>query len=45
MLRWNGTAWLAVASGTRQLLGAVWGSSATDVVAVGDGGTILRYRP
>lgn len=33
-----------MASGTTETLYAVWGSSATDVWAVGARGTILRWR-
>ena len=35
--------WTAQASGTTQSLTGVWGSRATDVFAVGHGGTILHY--
>ena len=35
--------WAGVASGTSHNLWDVWGSSATDVWAVGDGGTILHF--
>ena len=35
--------WTEMDSGTTNLLRDVWGSSATDVFAVGWGGTILHY--
>ncbi len=35
--------WAAMESGTTQFLRAVWGSSATNVFAVGDSGTVLHY--
>ena len=35
--------WTAMASGTTERLNDVWGSSATNVFAVGNGGTILHY--
>jgi hypothetical protein len=41
---WNGAAWSSVATGTTARLDAVWGSSATDVWAVGLYGTILERR-
>ena len=36
--------WLKVETGTTQSLGAVWGTSASDVWAVGASGTILHYN-
>jgi hypothetical protein len=44
ILRWNGSAWSSVASGTTSDLLAVWGSSSTDVWAVGRSGTIRRWN-
>ena len=38
------TDWRAMDSGTAPPLLAIWGSSATDVFAVGSGGTILHYN-
>jgi hypothetical protein len=38
------TSWVAVTSGTTQGLYGVWGSSSSDVWAVGDSGTILHYQ-
>ena len=35
--------WTAMTSGTTEGLRGAWGLSATDVIAVGDGGTILNY--
>jgi hypothetical protein len=37
-------AWSAMTSGTTNELDAIWGSSASDVFAVGDAGTILHYN-
>ena len=42
----SGTAtagWTSMNSGTTYYLGGVWGSSGTDVFAVGGSGTILHY--
>ena len=36
--------WSRVASGTTAILLSIWGSSASDVWAVGDNGTILHYN-
>lgn len=44
ILRWNGTSWQGMSSGTTQLLTDVWGPSSSDVFAVGYHGTILRYN-
>ena len=38
----NGS-WMEMDSGTTKWLDRVWGSSASDVFAVGNGGTILHY--
>lgn len=38
-----GSVWSLMSSGTTEHLNAVWGSSSTDVFAVGDKGTILHY--
>jgi hypothetical protein len=35
--------WTAMNSGTDEILFSVWGSSATDVYAVGSAGSVLRY--
>jgi hypothetical protein len=43
ILRYDGSSWIDLNSGTEQDLYAVWGSSGTDVFAVGSSGTILRY--
>jgi len=37
-------AWRKIASGTSADLYGVWGSSSSDVIAVGTGGTIVRYN-
>jgi len=39
----NGSSWEAQGSGTTRYLWAVWGSSPSDVFAVGDSATILHY--
>ena len=39
----NTSVWSAMTSATSYDLAGVWGSSATDVFAVGEGGTILHY--
>ena len=44
ILRWNGTVWSIVSSGTVFSLYAVWGSGPGDAWAVGDNGTILRWN-
>jgi hypothetical protein len=48
IFHYNGSSWslmsLPATTGPVGLYG-VWGSSATDVFAVGDGGTILHYGP
>ena len=44
ILHYNGTSWSSVSSGTTQDLYSVWGTSASDVWAVGGGGTILHYN-
>src|SRR6266550_1543677 len=36
--------WSSASSGTTQHLNGIWGTSATDVWAVGDAGTILHYN-
>lgn len=43
IVRYDGTKWALVQSGTGPDLRAVWGSSASDVWFVGAGGTILHY--
>ena len=40
----DGLTWTAMNSGTTDNLFAVWGTSATNVFAVGANGTILRYN-
>jgi hypothetical protein len=41
VFHWNGSAWSPEVAGAEQLT-KVWGSSATDLWAVGDSGTILH---
>ena len=43
ILRYDGSAWDYMTSGTMYQLNGVWGSSATNVFAVGQSGTILHY--
>jgi hypothetical protein len=43
ILRWNGTLWEFMNSGTTQLLTSVWGSERSLVYAVGHNGTMLYY--
>jgi hypothetical protein len=43
LLRFDGTTWASVSSGTSVTLRAVTGSSATDIFAVGDAGTVLHF--
>ena len=44
IIHWNGTEWLAQASGTTSQLSAVWGSGPADAYAVGANGTVLHYN-
>ncbi len=44
ILRWNGSAWAGVSSGTTQDLYGVWGSGPSDVWAVGWDSTIVRWN-
>ena len=39
----DGSVWWPMDTGTTNLLNGVWGSSATDVFAVGDNGAIMHY--
>jgi hypothetical protein len=43
ILHYDGSIWTPMTSGTTNGLGGVWGSSGSDVFAVGSGGTILHY--
>jgi hypothetical protein len=43
ILHYDGRRWSTMASGTRANLNGIWGSSSSDVFAVGEGGTILHY--
>ena len=45
ILRWNGSGWSSVSSGTASSLSSVWGSGPSDVWAVGDAGAITHYSP
>jgi hypothetical protein len=41
---WNGSSWLTWKMYEHDILRAVWGTSSTDVYAVGNNGTILHYN-
>lgn len=43
-LRWNGSTWNQVTTGTTQRLRGAWGRSASQVWLVGDAGTILYWN-
>jgi hypothetical protein len=45
VLHWDGVSWTSRVSGAQAGLYGLWGASATDVYAVGAGGTILRLQP
>jgi hypothetical protein len=45
ILRYNGSTWSKMTSGSTKDLWGVWGSSETDLFAVGESGTILHYIP
>jgi hypothetical protein len=42
VLHYDGTAWVVQSSPAADALFGVWGSSGTQVIAVGDFGTVLR---
>ena len=44
MLRWDGTLWASILSGTPNTLRGIWMVSGTDGWAVGDAGTIVRWN-
>lgn len=44
VLRWNGSFWSVVPSGTAEWLYGVWARAANDVTIAGGGGTILRWN-
>jgi hypothetical protein len=44
MLRWDGTVWASILSGTANNLRGIWMVSDTDGWAVGDTGTIVRWN-
>ena len=44
IVKWNGTAWAAQASGSASPLLGIWGSDTNNVWAVGAGGTILKWN-
>ena len=44
ILKWDGTTWAAQVSGSIQYLRGVWGTDASNVWAVGDFGTILKWN-
>ena len=43
ILRYDGSNWTPMVSGTVNDLRGVWGTSASDIFAVGDGGVIIHY--
>ena len=43
ILRYDGVAWRAMESGTTEDLYGIWGSSGSDIFAVGEDGVILHY--
>ena len=43
VIRYNGTSWSRVRLPTRDVLYAVWGSSASNVYAAGGDGSLYRY--
>ena len=43
ILRYDGTSWHKIPSGTQANLNSVWGPSGTDLWTVGDSGTALHY--
>ncbi|MBI2868234.1 MAG: hypothetical protein HYX96_00205 [Chloroflexi bacterium] len=43
ILRYDGTSWSAMTSGTSSPLTGIWGSGRNSIFAVGGSGTILRY--
>ncbi len=45
ILRFDGTTWTKMTSNVSANLHAVWGTSPTNVYAVGDNATILHYSP
>jgi len=44
IVRYNGSGWIPMSSGTTQNLNGVWGSGPNDIFAVGNAGTIIRYN-
>jgi photosystem II stability/assembly factor-like uncharacterized protein len=44
IMRWNGSAWGTMTSGTTNTLYGVWGSASNNVFAVGASGTIRRWN-
>ena len=45
ILHWDGTAWTETDTGTERSVNALWGTSAYDIFAVGDNGSLLHYGP
>ncbi len=43
ILRFNGTCWYAMPSGTSDALRSVWGTGLSNILVVGEAGTILHY--
>ncbi|EYF03099.1 Hypothetical protein CAP_6213 [Chondromyces apiculatus DSM 436] len=45
ILRGDGVGWVDTGAPTSRNVRALWGTSASDVWAAGDGGALLRYSP
>ncbi|HKG91138.1 MAG TPA: hypothetical protein VKA84_04580 [Gemmatimonadaceae bacterium] len=43
LLRWDGTSWTAISTGTNITLSTIWGSGPTDVYASGAGGVAVHW--
>ncbi|UCG85716.1 MAG: glucosyltransferase-I, partial [Gemmatimonadota bacterium] len=43
ILHYDGSEWSGMTSGTQSVLTGVWGTSSTDIYAVGGDGVILHY--
>lgn len=43
IVRWNGTSWTPQSNGSVTQLQASWGSDASNLWGVGDGGAILKW--
>lgn len=43
-MRWNGTTFMPIANAPQVAMYGIWGSSPTDMIAVGASGTVIRYN-